>query len=296
MDIYKFINSRDVAHHCRKIKKIWNPFEMAVIIGRSFCPLNERLAAWEGIITSYSDMPTPVNESYDSFPSLHKALTDLIAIEKIALKQFKLVEDGAEYSYDAIIHENKQPDSGFPTLDSCTDAIQRNWNRGEIAALIVAKDLPGDDGRMSYLVNYDGELLYPTFLLDDVAWLFEDYDLDEILYLPDFMNKPIYIDIPVPFMPGDIVGARYPQQIGIFDYEMYGVLEKMATDYIGGLVHLVDGRGKVSKSLIESDCLEHYRGKLNENSKTLRYLSAYLASRNRMSPELVKFYERHPRR
>ena len=296
MDIYKFINSRDVAHHCRKIKKIWNPFEMAVIIGRSFCAMNERLAAWEEIITDYSDMPTPVNESYDSFPSLHKALTDLIAIEKIALKQFKLVEDGAKYSYDAIIHESIQPDSCFATLESCVDAIQHNWKRDEIAALIVTKDLPGDDGRMSYLINYDGELLYPTFLLDDVAWLFDDYDLDEILYLSDYMNKPIYIDIPTPFKPGDIVGARYPQQIGIFDYELYGVLEEMATDYIGGLVYLVDKKGKISKSLVESDCLEYYRSMLNKKDRTLRYLSAYLASRNRMSPELVKFYERHPRR
>ena len=34
MDIYSYINSRDVAEYCREIGKVWTQFEMAVIIAR----------------------------------------------------------------------------------------------------------------------------------------------------------------------------------------------------------------------------------------------------------------------
>jgi len=35
MDIFSFIDSHDIADHCREINKVWTPFEMAIIIGRN---------------------------------------------------------------------------------------------------------------------------------------------------------------------------------------------------------------------------------------------------------------------
>ena len=64
MDIYGFINSRDVAAHCREINKVWTPFEMAVIIGRSDKTMSEKHAAWRELITDYPDMPTVENMHY----------------------------------------------------------------------------------------------------------------------------------------------------------------------------------------------------------------------------------------
>ena len=56
MDIYSYLNSRDVAEHCRKINKTWNPFEMAVIIGRSCRPAKDKRGAWRELIENYPDM------------------------------------------------------------------------------------------------------------------------------------------------------------------------------------------------------------------------------------------------
>jgi hypothetical protein len=42
MDIYDFINSSDVAAHCREINKQWDSFEMAVIIARSERPMVDK--------------------------------------------------------------------------------------------------------------------------------------------------------------------------------------------------------------------------------------------------------------
>ena len=50
MDIYNFIRSRDVADYCREINKVWNTFEMALIIGRSSIPVIEKHKAWRELI------------------------------------------------------------------------------------------------------------------------------------------------------------------------------------------------------------------------------------------------------
>lgn len=66
LDIYNYINSRDVAKHCREINKVWTPFEMAVLISRSNRPISEKHSAWCGLMNEYPDMPTPAN----SIPSI----------------------------------------------------------------------------------------------------------------------------------------------------------------------------------------------------------------------------------
>ena len=82
MNIYDFLNSRDVAAYCREINKTWNPFEMAVIIGRSRCTMAEKHKAWCELINEYPDMPTPENTHYESCGSLHKKLAETMDYEK----------------------------------------------------------------------------------------------------------------------------------------------------------------------------------------------------------------------
>ena len=58
MDIYRFLDSSEVVKaHCREIGKIWNTYEMALIIGHSTQPRDERLKAWRELIDNYPDMP-----------------------------------------------------------------------------------------------------------------------------------------------------------------------------------------------------------------------------------------------
>ena len=58
MDIYSYINSCDVAQHCREINKVWTPFEMAVLISRSKHQISEKHTAWTELMNEYLDMPT----------------------------------------------------------------------------------------------------------------------------------------------------------------------------------------------------------------------------------------------
>ena len=71
MDIYSFINSRDIAEHCRKIGHTWNPLEMAAIIDMSHRTVEERHKAWHKLMSDYPDMPVPETNDHDGYPSLH---------------------------------------------------------------------------------------------------------------------------------------------------------------------------------------------------------------------------------
>jgi len=82
MDIYSYINSKDVAVHCREIDKTWTPYEMAIIISRSNRTMDEKHAAWRELITDYPDMPTPKSLHYKSYDSLHVKLLEAIGCEE----------------------------------------------------------------------------------------------------------------------------------------------------------------------------------------------------------------------
>ena len=102
MDIYSFIRSRDVAEYCRSIGKTWNPFEMAVIIGRSDRhSLPDKHAAWHELIADYPDMEIPTIFAHDDvcYGRLHQSLADLIDYEERALELFKKPEDDTCYKY-----------------------------------------------------------------------------------------------------------------------------------------------------------------------------------------------------
>lgn len=50
MDIYRFLNSPDIAAHCKKIGHVFEPIEMAVILYHSHRPFVERMGGHREII------------------------------------------------------------------------------------------------------------------------------------------------------------------------------------------------------------------------------------------------------
>ena len=93
MDIYSFINSRDIAEHCRALEHEFTPLEQAIIIYHSKKPLAERHAAWQSIIDTQPDME--VVEWADSrhirtlHESLHQFLREYIRIENSLVNTMK---------------------------------------------------------------------------------------------------------------------------------------------------------------------------------------------------------------
>lgn len=92
MDIYSFLNSKDIAEHCRRLQKTWTPLQMALIISRSDRSVPDKHRAWRELISDYPDMPVPPLpecEITNGFESLHKMLLAQIDYEKCALRSFR---------------------------------------------------------------------------------------------------------------------------------------------------------------------------------------------------------------
>ena len=92
MDIYSFLNSKDIAEHCRRLQKAWTPLQMALIISRSDRSVPDKHRAWQELISDYPDMtvpPLPECEITNGFESLHKMLLAQIDYEERVLRSFR---------------------------------------------------------------------------------------------------------------------------------------------------------------------------------------------------------------
>ena len=133
MDIYSFINSKDIAEHCKNIGHEFTPLEQAVIIYKSKKTLSERHKAWKNIIEAQPDMKviewTEAKVEHIYHNSLHKFLIDYMRIENILANKFKIKEPDAIYTYsvrynsevDGEYHHNNTPRS---TYDMVIKAIK----------------------------------------------------------------------------------------------------------------------------------------------------------------------------
>jgi DNA gyrase inhibitor GyrI len=187
----KFINSPDIAAHCREINHQFTTFEMAVIIWRSKRNMADKHAAWRAIITDYPDTPTPKNMHYDSFDSTHEKLKEVIADDERRLALFKLTEPGAVYLQE-------RSDSVFTNFEKLWADVLENWERDEAPEIKVRKILTDDLGWMEAYLGYDGAVNsvcggYYKIAHDenklDFSLFYIDYGVVECMFIEEFMGK-----------------------------------------------------------------------------------------------------------
>ena len=284
MDIYSFLNSIDIAAHCREIGKVWTPYEMAIIIGRSHRTLEERHTAWRELIDNYPDMPIPANMHYDSRESLHSEITDVIVYERELLNYFKTPEEGAVYTYRKHGDGHRLADSMFTTFEAAwKDAIE--WEREEAPEIVIAKEMVNNRGKVETEMDYDG----------NIYRIHADYNREEKYYLPipyvsmmDFCNM-CYVDIPVPFKRGDILVSKWSHLR--WSAEEPFVLDRLHRDnekWFAGAMEGKNGDGSdlhgwgfwvdekgllCSYEIGNHDTLEYFKGKLSGKERLLQYVS-----------------------
>lgn len=211
MDIFSFLNSPDVAAHCRSIGHTFNAFECAVIINQCYTKtFEEKLAAYRAVINEYPDMEVPATHMHEEHTkSFHKALDLIIASEDISLKDFMESKPGAVYQVK-LNHKNDQYDSYerqvFSTYDKAHEYllnmkkqseksdVQYSDPKGEVTGMVIIKSLI-DSG--------------DTVFYAKLSILGEIINLDN--YSKNMWNKnptgllDCYINIPAPFKKGDLV-------------------------------------------------------------------------------------------
>jgi hypothetical protein len=97
MDIYKFLESPQIAEHCRKLGQTWNPFEMAIIIGHSERSIFQKHIAWRELMTNYPDVPTFETKDYPRYESFHSRLLEFINYEEKIISSLEIPEDFAAH-------------------------------------------------------------------------------------------------------------------------------------------------------------------------------------------------------
>lgn len=293
MDIYSFINSPDISEYCRKIKKAWTPFEMAVIIGISKRSMAEKLTAWRELIKDYPDMPTPEGYHHNSYPSLHKKLKEAIAYEELYAKRayeiLKKTDPDALYAYK--IGENDW-ESVFTDFDLAFSDMQNRYERREAPAIEIMKfylnDPDNHKGKVEACLDYDGNLISIDVCASEELlkkWFPNGDYRASLLFREDF-----YVIIPTPFKRGDILTIKnyvMGKEPIIFVLESIDYENPKARDrrlhYQGDRTdmtasgYFMYGDGVLTQELITpySGC-EYYRGNLEGEDRLLQYVSWYL--------------------
>lgn len=202
MDIYQYINSKDIRAHLESIGYQFNALEAAwLVYQHRGITMDERHAAWREIIDTMPDMRVEFED--ESFESLHQLLRDYMAKEQRWYKKFLSAEPDAIYRYLYYIKLYSGSESYdfignlYTNYDDCISAMKKESmlaDSCEIARITIGK-------RYS-----DRKLDYVT--------MNSQYDVLSVSTKP-FANATekrlreafwfLWFAIPTPFQKGDIV-------------------------------------------------------------------------------------------
>ena len=147
MNVYRFINSKDIREHLESIKYPFGSLEAAWIIYQCrFASLEEKHAAWRELIQTMPDCAIEERPNTEAHDSLHRFLAAYMERETKLLHAF-CENDGGVYRWTEC-----QEDGGcfehpgiYSDYAKCCDRISREIGDnedGEIASYLVTKTYP----------------------------------------------------------------------------------------------------------------------------------------------------------
>ena len=199
MEIFKFINSKDIRKHLENLDYQFTSAEAAFLVYQcQTITLEEKISAWEEIILTMPDCEYRIprdnmqREKYRYIPSIHKRLSEYIEHIRQAISNFS---DNEGYIY-------RIEDEGFPflSLEDCFGYLKKEYTNAteEDCAIRIYKQKiysPSVDSDDTYK-KYNSMLLNHKGIILDVS------DKD------DFFDE-MWFSFPTPFKHGDIVYTSY---------------------------------------------------------------------------------------
>jgi len=295
MDIYNYINSPDVAEYCRKIGKTWNTCEMAVIIDRCYCLLEEKHKAFRELISSYPDMPSIPNLHGISFSSIHDTLVKKMTYENWLIEVFNTSETNVVYTYKTgNIKGDKYINDGiFSSIDYVTSYVSDSYENNEANYVRVNRSyINREDSIIEAEYNFTGNLYWIRMWNGG-----SEFNEMQVLDLAELF----YIDIPVPFKKGDvlIMAEKFPYYNEPFVLEgcIHEDDEKTKLMAIDGSDMIAWGFFVNENGILHGDhttsydSLVYYNGKFEGNYRLLHYLNLYFNEKLGL-PEFVAMQNR----
>lgn len=113
MDILKFVNSKDIREHLRKLNYQFASLEAAWLVWQSkYTTLQEKHEAWEEIIRTMPNCEIEIRRNVNSYSNLHAFLKKLMEIENSVLESIQQ-EEGMIYSYSVFDTTEWEDDCGL---------------------------------------------------------------------------------------------------------------------------------------------------------------------------------------
>lgn len=209
LDIFHFINSRDIRAHLQKINYQFTALEAAYLVYYNYtATLFEKLAAWQEIIDTMPDCSVEERLNLPYISSIHDFLRRCIYAAESELEGF--YRDGDCYSYsehtppigseDAVWSESPL----FADYKTCINRFEQDGFRGDTDFICIRRNTfyrGGNsffwDGKGELFMNRLGDILLPP-----------DRNVAGFSITSYFCN--MWFDFPTPFRCGDIVHSIDP--------------------------------------------------------------------------------------
>ena len=196
MNIYEFVNSRDIREHWQKIGFVPNALESAWLIWQcNTLTVAQRHSAWEEIISNMPDCPIPPSSHHPEQPSLKGYLRKLINKQNEAQDNFFQVSETAYYNGTLYTTSSSCWDpTAFTTFEACIEHLD-NYESDP-------KKIPRYEITKFKLVDQE--------YIEEYTAVF-DCNMNmrsiESMYFDNIFSK-LYFSFPHPFEKGDIL-VRY---------------------------------------------------------------------------------------
>lgn len=127
MDLFRFIDSKDIREHLRQIGYSFTAPEAAFLVWQCrSTTLKEKIAAWREIIETMPDCSMAERMNMNAIPSVHKFLEQYIALMKRLLANF-YCEEHAVYSYSGSYRDgsdfSEKYERLYPDVTSCVAGL-----------------------------------------------------------------------------------------------------------------------------------------------------------------------------
>lgn len=285
MDFYKFINSKDIENHLRKIDYKFNSLEVTWLIYQCRkISLEEKINYWKEIIETMPDYKIPQDNLWnldDEYKkeSLHELLLEYINTLSEEISGFYKKDDLATYVY-TIHFFNGWSNSViiYPSLEAAINTVNADrdeYGEDDIGYYKITKHKLNNENNVVEMLYYPNGKSY-------------DIDCSKSIFLGVW--DYFWFDFPTPFEKGDIVSLpnnfeniRFPfVLLNIANWDPIEIKRRKrdTTDMLA-VGYSTDNDGNIGYydgGLTYMD-LEYFNNELETNEKILRFLGEYLKER-----------------
>lgn len=280
MDIYRFINSRDIRFYLKKIEYQFNTREAAYVVYQSrSVSLEDKISAWEKIINTMPDCPN--EQERTGRPRKMGFLDSLLQYVKQTkwdIRDF-WENDGFCYFLEIIYDGGASSYPVWEVFSSC-EAVFSYWKQHEIDCEIFNKATGLKISKWKYFLTGSEEKVPHCYMEvnADNKIIAIKYDVEG----EPKIFKNMKFSMPVPFKQGDIVynpykSDKWRKELYVLD-DIKATENRGAADIFHGYYLTLGGSYIENIDICGSFCLdlEFYRGDFKGSERVLEYLSEYL--------------------